>query len=71
MEQRNFTIDDVEHILNYGTKTDRHDTGKFGDPTCRIIGEKLNGEWGSVAIALDSNGIIVVLTVMDDNSQRS
>ncbi|MEG6617455.1 DUF4258 domain-containing protein [Peptococcaceae bacterium 1198_IL3148] len=71
MSERNISYRDITNILNRGYKLDRHDSGKLGDPTVRIIGKKVTGEWAAIAIAINPKGKIVVLTVMDDNRQKN
>lgn len=69
MDNRNITTKDIENILRYAYAIDRHDTGGHGDPTARLIGETVKGEWASIAVTLDKQYRVVILTVMDDDRQ--
>jgi hypothetical protein len=68
--ERNFKIDDIKQIILNCHTIDRHDTGKFGDPTARLIGNKKNGEWGAIAVTVTKFYRVVILTVMDDDRQK-
>lgn len=64
MGERSFSVVDIEYILKNPKKLDRHDTSQ-DKPTCSVIGSKINGEWGAVAISINRFKQIVILTLMD------